>query len=133
MIVGRSVIMEVFDQEDNGRKEVLQRKQVFYGFRVLAFIVVFGLGTLTGYVARGEHTIIEEEPMKTEGKAISYPFYLGNDEGLITVYRTDTDEVYEYTNIVIENLPKNLQEEIQRKKYILNEEELYNFLESYTS
>ena len=37
------------------------------------------------------------------------------------------------TNILLEHLPDEIKQEILDKKYIKNEEELYNFLESYSS
>ena len=43
------------------------------------------------------------------------------------------DEIYEYTDVIMEILPAALQEEIHEGKYLKNEEELYNFLENYTS
>lgn len=126
--------MEELEKENNqNQRKEDGRNSVFYGFTILALVVAFGLGTLTGYAVKGNDTVLQEEVIKTESPAISYKFYLGNDEGLVTVYRTSNAEVYEYTNIVMENLPKDLQKEIQEKKYIVNEEELYNFLESYTS
>ncbi len=37
------------------------------------------------------------------------------------------------TDVIMEILPAALQEEIHEGKYLKNEEELYNFLENYTS
>ena len=41
--------------------------------------------------------------------------------------------VYEYTDISLEDLPENLQKEIQNGKYIETSESLYGFLENYSS
>ena len=41
--------------------------------------------------------------------------------------------VYEYTDISLEGLPENLQKEIQNGKYIETSENLYGFLENYSS
>lgn len=60
-------------------------------------------------------------------------FYLVVENGFITVYYSDLTTVYLYTDIVIEHLPEDLQNEMLDKKYMESEEELYNFLESYTS
>ena len=51
----------------------------------------------------------------------------------VTVYRLPEDEIYEYTDVILDVLPEELQEEIRQGKYLRNEEELYNFLENYTS
>ncbi len=37
------------------------------------------------------------------------------------------------SDVILEILPEGLQEEILEGKYLKNEEELYNFLENYTS
>ena len=60
-------------------------------------------------------------------------FYLVVENGLITVYYSDMSTVYLYTDISLEHLSEELQQEVLDKKYVESEEELYNFLESYTS
>lgn len=60
-------------------------------------------------------------------------FYLVAENHYITVYRQDMQSVYLYTDICIENLPEELQEEIIQKKLISGEADLYHFLESYSS
>ena len=60
-------------------------------------------------------------------------FYLIAENGLITVYYSDMSSVYLYTDISLDTLSEELQQEILDKKYVESEEELYNFLESYTS
>ncbi len=70
----------------------------------------------------------EEEPISEE-----YEYLLRNQDGYVTVYQLPEDEIYEYTDVIMEILPARLQEEIHDGKYLRNEEELYNFLENYTS
>ena len=41
--------------------------------------------------------------------------------------------LYSDTEILVENLPESLQEEILNMKFVENEKELYQFLETYTS
>ena len=60
-------------------------------------------------------------------------FYIVVEEGFLTVYYSDMTTVYLYTDIAVEFLPEKLQQEVLDKKYMESEEELYNFLESYTS
>ena len=45
----------------------------------------------------------------------------------------DLKTVYMNTNIALDSLPDTLKQEIIQNKYIATEEELYNFLESYSS
>lgn len=63
----------------------------------------------------------------------AYAYMLRNDNGYVTVYRLPENEIYEYTEVIMDILPAELQEEIREGKYLKNEEELYNFLENYTS
>lgn len=60
-------------------------------------------------------------------------FYLVVENEYVTVYYSDLQSVYLYTDIYVPNLSHELQQEILNKKYIASEEELYNFLESYSS
>jgi hypothetical protein len=62
-----------------------------------------------------------------------YRFLLVDDDNYVTVYSMPEREIYEYTDVILDVLPEDLQTEIQRGKYIKDEEELYNFLENYTS
>ncbi len=62
-----------------------------------------------------------------------YQYKLVNDNNYVTVYRLPENELYEYTDVIMDVLPVELQEEIHRGKYLKSERELYNFLENYTS
>lgn len=60
-------------------------------------------------------------------------FYLMVENDYINVYYNDLKTVYLYTDIKLADLPESMQQEIMDKKLIKTEEELYNFLESYSS
>ncbi len=51
----------------------------------------------------------------------------------VIVYEKDKKTIHTNTDILLESLSEELQTEIIRGKYIENEQELYNFLESYSS
>ncbi len=51
----------------------------------------------------------------------------------VIVYEKDKKTIHTNTDILLESLNEELQTEIIRGKYIQNEQELYNFLESYSS
>lgn len=74
----------------------------------------------------------EEAPQETAG-APEYEYLLRNYNGYVAVYQLPENEIYEYTDVIMDILPLGLQEEIHNGKYLKNEEELYNFLENYTS
>ncbi len=75
--------------------------------------------------------------METEDAVVSENhagcFFLMANNGYVSVYCNDMRTLYLSTDIELEHLPQELQQEILDKKYIKNEEELYNFLESYSS
>ena len=60
-------------------------------------------------------------------------FYLVNKKNYVVVYCDDLETVYMNTNITLDSLPDELKQEVIQKKYMATEEELYNFLESYSS
>lgn len=74
-----------------------------------------------------ENVSIESSTFDKEG------YYLLETNGYVVVYESDRHTPYEYTDIVFEELPEILKQEIKNGKYIKNEEELYGFLENYTS
>lgn len=77
-----------------------------------------------------QETILENVINQTKE---TYEFFLVNDNNYVAVYKLPQCEIYEYTDVILDVLPVDLQEEIKVGKYLKNEEELYNFLENYTS
>lgn len=67
------------------------------------------------------------EPEENKG------FFLLNEDHKVVVYDHSLEYVYMTTDIWVDELPEKIQEEILHMKYIENESELYNFLESYSS
>lgn len=60
-------------------------------------------------------------------------FYLTVEDNVVVVYESSSEAIYMITDILLEDLPQDLQEEIINRKYIENEEAVYHFLESYSS
>lgn len=60
-------------------------------------------------------------------------FFLLNEDHYVVVYNQKLTEVYMDTDIMVKDLPQALQEEIINMKFVEDEGELYNFLESYSS
>lgn len=63
----------------------------------------------------------------------SMGFYLAVYNNEVLVYLEDRETVYIETEIMLEQLPEPLQQEIIDMKWLENEEELYDFLETYSS
>ena len=55
------------------------------------------------------------------------------ENNLLKVYYEDMITLFISTEITLESLPEDVQVEIMQGKYFETEEELYNFLESYSS
>ena len=53
--------------------------------------------------------------------------------GYVVVYLSDKKTAYEYTDILYDVLPATIREEIRNGKYMESTEELYGFLENYSS
>lgn len=60
-------------------------------------------------------------------------YYIQSFNGTIVILNGDKKTVYDYTRIPIHTLPNQLQEKVIEGYYIENEDELYNFLENYSS
>ena len=60
-------------------------------------------------------------------------FYIMVADHYVTVYESDKETVHMNTDILLTSLSETLQGEIIKGKYIEDEKELYNFLESYSS
>lgn len=70
----------------------------------------------------------------TEGEAAeAEKFYLKELHGFVAVYLEDGTTMYELTNIAFSELPEEMQKEIRAGKTIGSTEELYGFLENYSS
>ena len=64
---------------------------------------------------------------------ITYYFYAKNDNGRISIYDVKTQTLYMETGIEVGLLTEELQQELESGIYFKTEEELYDFLESYSS
>ena len=76
----------------------------------------------------------EEAAVAADGQALKEDgYYLMEVNGYVVVYLSDRKTIYEYTDINCENLPELIREELTHGKYIESPEELYGFLENYSS
>lgn len=80
-----------------------------------------------------EQTKEEQEATESLSVVEPYEYVLLEEKGYVAVYHTDRKTLYASTDILMSELPESLQQEIQEGKYIGSEEQLYNFLENYSS
>ncbi len=75
-----------------------------------------------------------EETVTADGHALKDDcYYLKNVNGYVVVFLSDKNTAYEYTVILCEELPQTVQEELVNGKYVETQEDLYGFLENYSS
>ena len=60
-------------------------------------------------------------------------YYLAIQENKVVVYRADGKTVYMETDIPAQDLPTDVLQELIQKRVVNTEEDLYDFLESYSS
>ena len=60
-------------------------------------------------------------------------YYIGIRDDVVIVYLEDRSEVYEYTNIEAWMLPKELRNQLIDGIYVKDEQELFDFLQTYSS
>ena len=81
-----------------------------------------------------KETGAEEESVTADGAALKEDcYYLMEVNGYLVVYLGDRKTPYEYTDIPYDELPALVREEVRNGKYIKSAEELYGFLENYSS
>ena len=81
-----------------------------------------------------ENSISQEKTVSTQGDAQKDElYYLKDLNGYVVVYMNDRTTVYEYTNILISEVPDTYQNEIKNGMIIEGTEKLYGFLENYSS
>lgn len=60
-------------------------------------------------------------------------FMAKNEEGYLVIYDCETMQRYDETAILVQNLPEIWQQKLIEGLYFLDEKELYEFLENYSS
>lgn len=111
--------------------------------RIYIFIIigVFCIAGLTFWLgseymnyrqAAKEYEEASRQELTTEVQ-IEYLYYLAIHDDMVIVYQNDKETIYEYTDILLSDLPTEVQEELKNGKFVLDDAELYDFLESYSS
>lgn len=77
---------------------------------------------------------ISKEPSVTINQAyVSSVYFIKEKDGRLVVYLSKTQEIYMETSIESETLPDDVKEKLETGIFFENEEDLYGFLESYSS
>ena len=73
-----------------------------------------------------------ENPNAESESEIEDNYYIQDKNGYVTVYHSN-GSVYEYTSILVTNLPKHVQDKMSGGIYLKDLAEVYGFLENYSS
>lgn len=121
------------------------KKSYSIGFFAAVFLFVFCLGV--GYQLSYQYVMDrqearlskeqneeQEELVTTKGEAQKNDgYYVMELHGYVAVYLSDKETLYETTEISMQDLPEEVQEEVRVGKYLETTRELYGFLENYSS
>ena len=134
------------EKADTIRKKecVLMKKR--YGIGFLIGMIVFTLVLVCAYQLSYDRAMRkleakqksiqkkQENVIETKGSAQKEEgYFIKEKDGYIIVYLSDEKTVYEYTDIKVEILPEEIQKKIKSGNYITDIQQLYNFLENYSS
>lgn len=98
---------------------------------ILCLVLVLGI---LGFGYNQKMKESDQKMISVQGEAKKEDFfYLADLNGYVVVYEDDQQTIYEYTNISIGDLPQDLRDEILNYKKVESMQELYGFLENYSS
>lgn len=102
---------------------------------VFALILAFAMNTTktVDEIVEIESYSEEEIVNSNSDDIISEGFYLYVEDGYVIIYLYDQSTLFEKTDILWETLPEIVKEEVYLGKYVETTEELYAFLENYSS
>lgn len=98
-------------------------------------IVVLAITSLLSFAYHISFQQAEEkknEETRTQAEVESC-FYIKEHEGYVTVYEGDQTTVYEYTTILVNDLPINIQKQVKKGIKVTSLGQVYGFLENYSS
>lgn len=77
---------------------------------------------------------IQTKRSSAKGESVSDDaYYLKELHGYVAVYLQDGTTLYETTSLSVNNLPDEVQQDLKNGIYLKSAEELYGFLENYSS
>ena len=80
-----------------------------------------------------ENEVKKDEPISVNQEYVVYPYYIKAEHGRLVVYENNSGEIFMETGIGIYALPYDIQLNLEPGIFFSSEQELYDFLESYSS
>lgn len=108
-------------------------KKYSIGFLIITIILVglFFLAYRISYHRALDKQEIEEKQMVQNELEICY--YIKEADGYVIVYEADQKTPYEYTSILVEDLPEHVQKQLKDGIKFTSLTHVYGFLENYSS
>ena len=75
----------------------------------------------------------QENSREISQEYVAFAYYIKDDHGRLVVYEAETQQIYAQTGIETDTLPLEIQSNLSTGIFFQSEEDLYNFLESYSS
>ena len=99
---------------------------------MIAFIAVASAFFVGIVIKDTDHA--DKTPAHSEAAALSenHAYYMKNNDGNIIIYNND-HSVFEFTDLQPEFLPDHIVNELTQGVYFQSQEDLYEFLETYSS
>lgn len=106
-------------------------KKYSIGFLIgaIAIIVLF----IVAYRMSYSHALERKAETEQGNLQLEECYYIKASEGYVTVYLADQKTVYEYTSILVEDLPAELQKRVENGYKVTSLGQVYGFLENYSS
>ncbi len=75
----------------------------------------------------------ETEERQLVQSEVEICYYIQEADGYVIVMEADRKTVYEYTSILIEDLPEHVQKQVKEGMKVTSLSQVYGFLENYSS
>lgn len=108
-------------------------KKYGIGF-LIAFLVLIGMFFLAYRISyRRALDKYEAEEKQMVQNELEICYYIKEADGYVIVYEADQKTPYEYTSIVVEDLPEYVQKQLKDGIKFTSLAQVYGFLENYSS
>ncbi len=110
---------------------------LFAGVMTLGYQMTFDYTDAKAQLSRietQEKALQGSDSISTKGKVEKNSgYYVSMLQGYLVVYYDDKNTIFELTDIPVSSLPQSVREKVENFLFIENEEDLYRFLENYSS
>lgn len=106
-------------------------QKISYGIGLICIIFLLVFGFYASYHLFFRNGPAQQETLETEN-SLEPVYEIREEQGSLTVYTSD-GTLYETTDISLESLPGEVTEQIRNGLFIRGKQNLYGFLENYSS